>query len=839
VSSRYNHKVAEKKWQKEWVDKNIFCSEKNSKKEKYYVLEMFPYPSGKIHMGHVRNYTLGDVVARYKKMKGFNVMHPMGWDAFGLPAENAAIVENKSPDEWTYKNIKTMKGQLKSMGFSFDWKKELATCHPDYYRHEQEFFIEMFRAGLAYKKESGVNWDPVDNTVLANEQVIDGRGWRSGALVEKKHLSQWFLKTSKYSEELLKGLDTLDEWPDKVKTMQTNWIGKSEGAEIDFKISSENLKENIIKVFTTRPDTLYGATFIAISPQHQISKNLSEKNKVIKDFIQKCEKSNPDKEKLGLNINIKVDHPVIKKQLPVYIANFVLMDYGLGAVFGCPAHDQRDLDFANKFNLDVIMVVKPKTDSVKKITNEAFVGGGVLVNSNFLNGLDIESAKNKIVDYLEAQGLGSRKINYKLRDWGVSRQRYWGCPIPILYREDGEVIPVRKKDLPVNLPKNKTQKGVLTSLKDLHDWKTVKCPKTGLKAIRETDTFDTFFESSWYFLRFCNPRLENALDFDDISYWLPVDQYIGGIEHAILHLLYSRFFTKVLRDLNYIKLNEPFKGLFTQGMVTHKTFKNAKNNWVEPNEVITKNDKLYDLSGNPVASGSIEKMSKSKKNVIDPTEIIELYGADTARWFMLSDSPPERDLEWTERGVVSSYKFINKIWDLSEKLNSYKPNKEKNQKSYLDDFDKIINEVSSNIESFHFNKSVAKIYEYVNLLTSLVSEKIINEKELLMVIKKLTIIIHPFIPHISEEIWSKVGESGLCAKNKWPTTKKSFETKILKMPIQINGKTRSLIEIKAGEEKGVVIKKVMTDPKIIKNMKNMKIIKTIYIKNKIVNLVAK
>ena len=838
MSSRYNHKIAEKKWQSLWADKNIFASKKDKNKKKYYVLEMFPYPSGKIHMGHVRNYTLGDVVARYKILKGFNVMHPMGWDAFGLPAENAAMIEKKSPEEWTYKNIQTMKGQLKSMGFSFDWKKELATCHPDYYKHEQEFFIEMFKKGLAYKKESEVNWDPVDQTVLANEQVIDGCGWRSGAKVEKKYLSQWFLKTSQYSEELLESLNQLNEWPDKVKIMQTNWIGKSVGVEIDFNITDKNITDEKIKVYTTRPDTIYGATFIAISSKHNIAKKLSEESNEVEKFIKECEKSNPDKEKLGLKTKVSVEHPITKKHLPVYIANFVLMDYGLGAIFGCPAHDQRDLDFANKFKLDVVMVVEPNNKN-KKITDTAFTGEGKIINSDFLNGLDIESAKIKIVEFLKKHGLGSNKTNYKLRDWGVSRQRYWGCPIPILYREDGEVIPVPKKDLPVLLPKYNTENGVLKSLKDVDGWKTTICPETGMKAIRETDTFDTFFESSWYYLRFCNPRLNEAVDFDEIKYWLPVDQYIGGIEHAILHLLYSRFFTKALRDLNYIDLSEPFKGLFTQGMVTHRTFKNIKNEWVEPSEVIFEGNKILDVSGNIVTSGNIEKMSKSKKNVIDPTEIINLYGADTARWFMLSDSPPDRDLEWTEKGVVSSYKFINKIWDIVEKSTSYKVNQDKVIKNQLGGFDKIINEISTNIENFHFNKSVAKIYEYVNLLSSLLSEKNINENELPKIIKNLTIVIHPFIPHISEEIWEKTDNEGLCATSNWPETTKKFQLESFRIPIQINGKTRSLIDVNKGDEKNYIMEKVMKDKKVIKYIENKKILKTIFIKDKIINLVVK
>jgi leucyl-tRNA synthetase len=838
LSTRYNHKVAEKKWQKEWIEQKIFETKKDKSKEKYYVLEMFPYPSGKIHMGHVRNYTLGDVVARYKKLKGFNVMHPMGWDAFGLPAENAAMTEKKSPEEWTYKNIKTMKSQLKSMGFSFDWRKELATCHPEYYKHEQEFFIEMFKSGLAYKKESEVNWDPVDKTVLANEQVIDGRGWRSGAEVEKKFLSQWFLKTSKYSNELLNELDNLDEWPDKVKTMQKNWIGKSEGAEINFSLINKEHNGFKIKIYTTRPDTIFGATFIAISCQHPLVEELIKTNDKIKKFIKECEQSNSEKDKLGFNTILKAEHPITKKTIPVYIANFVLMDYGLGAIFGCPAHDQRDLDFANKYNLDVIKVVENKKENTQ-ITNMATTGDGTLINSDFLNGLNVDDAKKKIVEFIETSGLGSKKINYKLRDWGVSRQRYWGCPIPILYREDGEIVPVSKKDLPVLLPKNNATNGVLTSLKDAEDWKLTSCPETGMKAVRETDTFDTFFESSWYFLRFCNPKLNNSLDVEEIKYWLPVDQYIGGVEHAILHLLYSRFFTKALRDLDYINLNEPFKGLFTQGMVTHRTFKNTNNEWVEPGDIIRKKDLLFDKNNSPVSTGNIEKMSKSKKNIIDPGEIISLYGADTARWFVLSDSPPERDLEWTETGVVASYKFINKIWDIFEKSTTYKTAQKETSPGSLKKFDKIINEISNNIEGFHFNKSVAKIYEYVNLLSSLISRKSILKDDLFKVIEKLTIIIHPFIPHISEEIWQVMGNTELCISAKWPETQKYFEEDVIKMPIQINGKTRSLIDVVSNEEKDVIMKKVMLDPKIIKNVANKKILKTIFVPNKVINMVVK
>ena len=620
MSSKYHHKKIEPYWQKKWNDEKIFESTSDSKKEKYYVLEMFPYPSGKIHMGHVRNYTLGDVIARYKKMSGYNVLHPMGWDAFGLPAENAAITEKKPPADWTYQNIKTMKSQLKSMGLSLDWTREIATCHPEYYKHEQSFFIDLLKKGLAYKKESVVNWDPVDQTVLANEQVIDGKGWRSGAPVEKKNLSQWFLKTSAYSEELLSDLETLPDWPNKVKTMQTNWIGKSIGAEISFEINNpKNINLKNINIFTTRPDTIFGASFCAISMEHEITKSLMAENIDVKKFVDSCSALNPDKEKEGFKTNFYVKHPFINEKLiPIYIANFVLMDYGSGAIFGCPAHDQRDLDFALKYKIEVIPVILPKEKDVSnfRIMEEAYVGEGTLINSNFLNGKSIEDAKKIIIDKLKILKLGKEKTTYKLKDWGLSRQRYWGCPIPILYREDGKIIPVSKKDLPVKLPDINEISGSGNVLQKMDDWKYTVCPETGMKAVRETDTFDTFFESSWYFLRYCNPRSQEPFIKKDIDYWLPVDQYIGGIEHAILHLLYSRFFTKALRDVGHINISEPFKGLFTQGMVTHKTFKNSNNDWVAPEDVYYDKGSYFDKNNKKVSVGKIEKMSKSKKMLL-------------------------------------------------------------------------------------------------------------------------------------------------------------------------------------------------------------------------------
>ncbi len=836
MSSRYNHKIVEKKWQDTWISENIFSTKKDLSKKKYYVLEMFPYPSGKIHMGHVRNYTLGDVVARYKRMKGFNVMHPMGWDAFGLPAENAALTEKKHPEEWTYNNITTMKNQLMQMGLSLDWSREIATCHPEYYKHEQKFFIDMFNAGLAYKKESEVNWDPVDKTVLANEQVIDGKGWRSGAVVEKKKLSQWFLKISQYSDELLKDLDKLTNWPNKVKVMQSNWIGKSVGAEINFELEGSLEK---IKVFTTRPDTIYGATFIALSTEHDLSLNLSKKNKLIKNFIEECKTLSSDKVKRGIETNLHVKHPLISdKRIPVFIANFVLKEYGLGAIFGCPAHDQRDLDFANEYGLEIIPVVRPYNFNEKEfvITKEAFVDDGVIINSSNLNGLQTKKAKEVIIRELEEKKIAVKKTNYKLRDWGISRQRYWGCPIPIIYREDGEIMTVKEQSLPVKLPDINKFSEKVSGLQNIEGWKETKCEETGMKAIRETDTFDTFFESSWYYFRYCNARLDRPFDEEEINYWLPVDQYIGGIEHAILHLLYSRFFTKALRDLGYFKLSEPFDGLFTQGMVTHQTFKNSKGEWIEPGEVNRVNDKFFDSNNQEVVGGKIEKMSKSKKNVIDPNDIIDLYGADTARWFMLSDSPPDRDLQWTETGILSSYKFLNRLWDFVSKYKSYS-SKDNDDAEIKNKLKILINNVSENIEDFQFNKSVAKIYEYVNLLGDSVTSKNINLDTFEWSLKKLAIILQPFLPHISEEVWSNLNNEGLCINEKWPVEKVSEKNIKVNIAIQINGKTRSVLQVDNDTQKENVIIMSKNEDKIKKYLDNKKILKEIYVPNKIINFV--
>ena len=836
MSSRYNHKVIEKKWQDTWSEKKVFQTSKDLTKKKYYVLEMFPYPSGKIHMGHVRNYTLGDVVARYKKMRGYNVLHPMGWDAFGLPAENAALIEKKHPETWTYQNIKTMKNQLLQMGLSLDWDREIATCHPDYYKHEQKFFIDMFKAGLAYKKEAEVNWDPVDKTVLANEQVIDGRGWRSGAVVEKKKLSQWFLKISKYSEELLNDLDSLNNWPNKVKIMQSNWIGKSVGAEIDFKITGRDDKK--ITVFTTRPDTIYGATFIALSSDHDLVEEISKNNERIQKFIKSCEGLNSDKTKKGLDLGLSVEHPFINgKKLPIFIANFVLKEYGLGAIFGCPAHDQRDLDFANEYKLEIIPVVKPNNieENEFKINDIAYTEDGTIINSKLLNGLSIIEAKKRIIIEIENKKIGRKKINFKLRDWGISRQRFWGCPIPMIYREDGEVVPLEDKDLPIKLPDIKDFNESSSALNNISEWKNTKCSKTGMKAYRETDTFDTFFESSWYYFRYCNARLDKPFDIKDIDYWLPVDQYIGGIEHAILHLLYSRFFTKALRDLGYFNLSEPFSGLFTQGMVTHITYKNEEGVWVEPKDVNNKGLELRDNKNFRVETGKVEKMSKSKKNVVDPNDIIELYGADTARWFMLSDSPPERDLQWTDTGISASFKFMNKLYEFIEKLNKYESN-DKNDSVVIEDLKVVINQVSQNIEVFQFNKSVAKIYEFVNIVNEALSKNKLSKDGLEWSLKKLSIILQPFVPHISEEIWSNLGNKTLCINENWVDEKVKEKINI-KIAVQINGKTKEIIEINDTFSKEELLELVKNNDKIKKSIIDKKIKREIYVPGKIINLV--
>ncbi len=856
---KYNPKIVEKKWQEIWNDKNSFKVEIDHSKEKYYVLEMFPYPSGKIHMGHVRNYTLGDVVARYKRAQGFNVMHPMGWDAFGLPAENAAIQNKTSPKKWTYENIDQMKKQLKLMGFSIDWSREFATSDEDYYFQQQKLFRILYKNGLVYRKESLVNWDPVEQTVLANEQVIEGKGWRSGAIVEQKKLSQWFFKITEFSEDLLSDLSKLDRWPEKVKSMQSNWIGKSLGCQIEFEIYN-NAKSSInekLEIFTTRQDTIFGATFCAISPNHQFAESLSQNNKTIKEFISKCQKKGfseetlAKEEKEGVFTDYFVKHPFKKDTfLPIYVANFILMDYGTGAIYGCPAHDQRDLDFANKYKLDVIPVICPLHEDIKSffISDEAYTDQGTLINSEFLDGKNIEDAKMLINQKVEKLGIGKSKINYRLRDWGISRQRYWGCPIPVMYREDGEIVLVPEKDLPVKLPEDASFEEKGNPLDSHSTWKYTVCPETGMKAIRETDTLDTFVDSSWYFLRFCStPNNEVPFNKKDIDYWMPVDQYVGGVEHAILHLLYSRFFTRALQKGEELNISEPFEGLFTQGMVCHETFKNEKNEWIYPDEVIEEKGMITHInSGEKIIKGPSESMSKSKKNIIDPEKIINAYGADSARWFVLSDSPPERDINWSEAGIQGSWRFCQKIWSLIQ--NNLEVFKVDNDEIASDISDSAIElqrevhsgllQVTTSIEKFQMNVSVAKIYEIVNHLNKFSvqnpADKLIIKESLEILIR----IIEPMTPHLAEECWAIIGRTSNLTTEPWPKVKQNLLAKEkTTLIIQINGKKRGELTIAIDSKEDIVVKESMKIKNIGDILEGKKIIKQIFIPNKILNLV--
>ena len=847
--SRYNFKVVEENWQKFWDDNQSFKSKLDKSKKKFYCLEMFPYPSGKIHMGHVRNYTIGDVLARIKSMQGYNVLHPMGWDSFGLPAENAARENNLHPKKWTESNISTMKKQLKKMGLSLDWDREISTCSDKYYKHQQLFFLELYEKGLVYRKENYVNWDPVEQTVLANEQVIDGKGWRSGVPVERKKLNQWFFNISKFSEELLKGLDNLKNWPDKVKSMQKNWIGKSFGCEIDFKIES-NLPISTIKCFTTRPDTLFGFSFLAVSVDHPISKYFLDNPEFIK-FREECSKTGTTEEsialgeKIGFKTNLFSINPLDEKQkVPVYFANFVLMDYGFGAVFGCPAHDQRDLDFANKYNLKVKTVVKPlNKDDDFSVHKEAYTGPGIVINSDFLNGFKVPGQSIiKTIEILEKRKLGKKKINFRLKDWGVSRQRYWGCPIPMAYDEHENVFPIPKKKLPVKLPENIDLNSKGNPLDSANEWKKIKID--GKELTRETDTLDTFVDSSWYFLRFCSANNEKyGFDYDEVKYWMPVDQYIGGVEHAILHLLYSRFFTMALNYKNKrFNLKEPFQGLFTQGMVCHETYKDEKNKWLSPDEVETKDGKNYFLKKNPtnkVIIGYSESMSKSKKNTIDPEQIIENYGADAVRLFMLSDSPPEKDVQWSDQGMVACYKFIQKLWTLHEKI-KVKIKKTEESQQNPDEISKftnqLINKINTNLEKFNYNVIVANIYETYNFLNQKINDPI-NSDSLFQNYKKILSIIMPIMPHFASEC---LEELKINYKIEWPIADKKFLiSDEINIVIQINGKKRSIINCKKGIKEESLMKIIKEDVKLNKFFENKKNIKSIFIKDKLINLIIK
>ena len=837
---RFNFQLVEKKWQSSFEKKKLYNSKKG---KKFYCLEMFPYPSGKIHMGHVRNYTIGDVIARFKYLNGFNVLHPMGRDAFGLPAENAARENNLHPKEWTKKNISQMKRQLKMLGLSIDWDLEISTCDENYYKHQQELFIEFYNKGYVSRKENYVNWDPIEQTVLANEQVIDGKGWRSGAIVQRKKLSQWVFNITKFADELLNDLELLNEWPDKVKIMQKNWIGKSVGCEINFELIDG---KNKIKIFTTRPDTIFGASFLAVSIDHPICHQFINDKKFI-TFKEECLKVGTTEEALavaeknGFNTGLYASHPFIKnKKIPIFVANFVLMDYGTGAIFGCPAHDQRDLDFAKKYNLEIIEVVVEHKSSRRdfNIINEAYTSDGIMVNSDFLNDLHVESAKIKAIEVIEKREIGQKKISFRLKDWGVSRQRYWGCPIPMIYLADGSVVPVEKEELPIKLPDDVDLTKTGNPLASHPSWKKTTHKKTGNPAIRETDTLDTFVDSSWYFLRFCSSKNQiKPFDIDELNYWMPVDQYIGGVEHAILHLLYSRFFMRAIQKNNTkIETIEPFKGLFTQGMVCHETYKDINGMWLNP-EVIEKNEKgefVKSSDQTKIVVGPSESMSKSKKNVVDPENMIKTYGADAVRWFILSDSPPEKDVQWSNQGVRSAYKFLQKLYNLNHIIidrRNAKGDADKN-KNFEVKFNNYIFKITDLINNFQLNVVIANVYSIYNLFSSALNDQISNEylKKKLSVLMKVLI---PFVPHLAYETLEQLGVKDI---DVWPEIddKLSFDEKI-KIAIQINGKTREIMEVEKDLDEKNVINESKNIKKISDQLTNNKILKIIFVKNRIIN----
>ena len=857
--SRYNFMETEAKWQALWEERGCFAVGEDPNRPKYYVLEMFPYPSGRIHMGHVRNYTLGDLVARFKRAQGFNVLHPMGWDAFGLPAENAAIEAGVHPAEWTRDNIDAMRSQLKRMGLSYDWSREIATCAPEYYRHEQAMFLDFLDNDLVYRKEAWVNWDPVENTVLANEQVIDGKGWRSGAPVERRMLSQWFLRITAFNEELLNALAALDRWPDRVRTMQENWIGRSEGARMIFDLEG---RDDRLEVYTTRQDTIFGASFCAIAADHPLAVALAETDTELAEFIAECRRLGTSEaaietaEKKGYDTGVRARHPfAADRELPVYVANFVLMEYGTGAIFGCPAHDQRDLDFARKYGCAVVPVVAPEgTDAgAFAIGDEAYTGPGKMINSGFLDGKSIAEAKAEIARRLDAAGAGGLAVNYRLRDWGVSRQRYWGCPIPVIHCDGCGVVPVPKADLPVVLPEDVEFDKPGNPLDRHPSWKHVPCPRCGEPARRETDTFDTFFESSWYFARFCSPVADAAFTREAVDYWLPVDQYIGGIEHAVLHLLYSRFFTRALRRCGYLGIDEPFAGLMTQGMVCHETYRGAGGGWLTPNEIIRDGDGfVHAETGEPVSVGRSEKMSKSRKNVVDPEAIIDTYGADTARLFMLSDSPPDRDLEWTEAGIEGAWRFINRLWRMITQparpvadKGTPKPGPigtsaaDAETTAVQREMHKTIARVTDDLEKFGFNRAVARVREFTNVLAELSgtdAEAAWIRREGFETIVKL---IGPMMPHLGEELWRRLGHESLLVGAPWPLADPAMlidET--VTIGVQVNGKLRGTIELPKDSGEDDARAAALALPNVTKAIDGKSLRKIIVVPNRIVNVVV-
>ncbi len=854
--ARYNFKETESKWQSYWDQNQTFKVTEDPDKEKYYVLEMFPYPSGRIHMGHVRNYTLGDVVARYKKAQGFNVLHPMGWDAFGLPAENAAMDAGVHPGKWTYKNIEDMRAQLKTMGLSYDWDREIATCDPQYYRHEQKMFLDFLENDLVYRKESWVNWDPVENTVLANEQVVDGCGWRSGAPVERRKLNQWFLKITDYAEDLRTALKDLDRWPEKVRIMQENWIGRSEGMRLKWQLVD---RDDSLEVYTTRPDTLYGASFCAISANHPIAVELAETNPDLQAFIEECNKTGTSEEaiekadKKGFDTGLKVKHPLDESwELPVYVANFVLMEYGTGAIFGCPSGDQRDLDFARKYNLPVVPVVAPadmENPESFTIENDAFTDDGVMINSDFMTGMSVAEAKKAIFAKCAELNIGEKEVNYRLRDWGVSRQRYWGCPIPVIHCDSCGIVPVPADQLPVELPEDVDFDEPGNPLDRHPTWKHVDCPCCGKPARRETDTFDTFFESSWYFARYCSPKSENGIDKAAADYWMSVDQYIGGVEHAVLHLLYSRFFTRALKKCGYLSAEEPFSGLLTQGMICHETYKDADGNWMLPSDAVRNEDGqvIHKNDGRTVNVGPSIKMSKSKKNVVDPELIISSYGADTARLFMLSDSPPERDLEWTDSGVDGAWRYLNRLWRLITEPKAAYPAKDTAQPATLSDeaqkvraqVHKTIAAVTDDLGKFHFNKAVARLRELTNTLGTLDGVEGDDAWVLREGYEYLVRLVAPMTPHIAAELWAELGHDSILCEVSWPVADDSLlKEDTIVMPIQVNGKRRDQLEIPVGMDVKEIEKLALASEKVQAILNGKPARKVIVVPKRIINVVA-
>jgi leucyl-tRNA synthetase len=860
---RYDFATAEPKWQQAWADRACFrvADVPTDNKPKYYVLEMFPYPSGKIHMGHVRNYTLGDVVARYKRARGHSVLHPMGWDAFGLPAENAARERGIHPAKWTYENIATMRTELKRMGLSLEWEREFATCQPEYYRHQQKLFLDFLKAGLVERKESWVNWDPVDGTVLANEQVIDGKGWRSGAPVEKKQLSQWFLSITKYAPQLLDALDTLTRWPERVRLMQANWIGRSEGARVTFSLTSG---DGTVEVYTTRPDTLFGMSFLALAPEHPLAAEVAALNPAAAAFVADCRSRGTSEvtietgEKRGFDTGLRVQHPFIEgATYPVWIANFVLMEYGTGAIFGCPGHDQRDMDFARNYGLDVTPVVLPPDADPATFTlgNEAYTGPGTAYNSGFLDGLDTDAAKRAAITKLEAQGVGQGLTNWRLRDWGVSRQRYWGCPIPVIHCASCGAVPVPDNELPVKLPEDVTFDRPGNPLDHHPTWKHVHCPQCGAPARRETDTFDTFVDSSWYFARYCSPTADIPLVKAAVDHWMPVDQYIGGIEHAILHLLYSRFVTRAMKDTGHISVEEPFAGLFTQGMVNHESYKSADNLWLYPEEVEKRPDgtAIHRHTGEPVTVGRVEAMSKSRRNTIDPGAIIARYGADTARWFILSDNPPERDMEWTESGAAGAYRFTQRIFRLAEALDALPAEPKPDSfppaaRTLRRATHRAIAAVTEALESFAFNVAVARLYELANAITE--AERAPAEPGLAWArreaVDTLARLASPMMPHLAEEIHARLmpaprlsPDNPLVAELPWPEAEPALlVAESVTIAVQVMGKLRGTIEVAPNAPAETVIAAAEADPNVAKALEGKRIVKRVHVPNRIVNFVV-